>query len=293
MLLFGITLLALTTMPVSIVGRIGLALFAAISSPLLMDAFYGDKADTRHHLIAFGGLALTVTAWGFAIAFLGPDNPGRLRIAFMPAFIALTSAVCGYTLGFAAYTLAEGKAFRLNGFYAAAALFITYPLIGVFGLDYLFLAAGFGIFSGLVSTEEPDAGSAPLISIVVFTLFGLSLEIDSMAVMNTADLKLVAILATAMLCGRALVFSLASRVLQNTGGHSFSLTPLLTVGPLALIFLLRFLPGLPMLEGEQFQLLRICTASIFIILIFTSIQTWITQLASFLINRRASGQNSA
>lgn len=294
-LLTGITVLILTPLQVTPAWRLGLGLFAAAFSPLIMDALYGGRADARHHLIAVGGLFMTVSMWGFAVAYLGPANPDRLRIAFMPAFVALTSLVSGYALGLAAYVLGNGISLRRNRLYTAAVLFITYPLIGRFGLDYLFLAIGYGVFAGIARESEPDeTPMPPVVTITVFALFGLSLALDSMVEMDAVEWKLAALLSAAVIGGRGLIFPAVSLSLKKRGGLPMPAAPLIPIGPVALILALRFLPGLRESSGdngEQFALLRICTASIFIVLIITAIQTWTSRAIEFRNKRRPSREN--
>ena len=135
--------------------KIVFGLFASILSPLILHYSMDENTFDESSLqTAFGGLVTTIIIWGIASAAAATHYPGRIWLAFMPVIVGITSCAAGFIWAYTADKLIYRFSEKSRSLYPVAVLFLIYPLINIFGFDILFLAAGIGLYNGLIGTRN-------------------------------------------------------------------------------------------------------------------------------------------
>lgn len=230
-------------LPVNI--KVASALFAATLSPVTVhslrdaDPVTGDRAA-----VASGGFVAAVVLWGVATSFFGPSGTDKLRIAAMPVILGLTSLAAGFAWEYAGDTVFRYKSTGTDTLQRLTLVFLILPCARIFGLDYIFLAAGMGAYSGMMKERPSEDNRLDLFAgIVVFGMFGLKLPVAKTLLFGAEAWTFVLVLAAAVLFTRTVTISLASRFVARKAERWTNVRFLTISGPCAMILIERFIPG--------------------------------------------------
>ena len=255
--------------------KIILGLFSATFSPLTMYALIKNNESHNHYIqIAFGGFICAIALWGAAIAFIGPPHPDRVKLAFMPTAIGLTSIAAGFVWGLVTDKLLYQKSKKYLNLFPFTVMFLSFPIITEFGFDYLFISIGVGIYFGMISEcNEIGVASTELFSIVIFSFFGASLSVKDAFLLGTSGWSLVIFLTLILIFARFITVKFFMRIFSLEKTKPFVMLNIITGGPLTLIVLRKFIPGFTSgLTSEDLSLaFTICTTSMLITVIITTI----------------------
>ncbi len=273
--IFILTLGFFATLPIPLEAKIIMGLFSATFSPLMIYAFTEKNETAKPYIqLSFGGYTFAIILLGFLTAFHGTDFTLRIKLAFMPIFIAATSIIAGMVWGFAAEKLIYRTANFLKGLYPLAIIFLLYPLANKFGFDILFLAIGIGIHNGIFSEREKSLiEHSSISSLIVFALFGMNLSLEDAFLLGNSNWRLVAILITFFIFTRIIITRLSLHFISHEPKQLFSMIYFIPSGPMTLIILYRIIPAFEKTfsrETDIFKMYSIITTSIMIIAIFIS-----------------------
>lgn len=281
-MLLTIGFLAPVSMPLHV--KIILGLFAATFSPLMTFAYTGhDESPGNFTETAFGGFACAIILWGILMPILGQPLPGRIKLVFMPAVIGVTSLLTGFVWAFITEKLLYRKTPGMRYFFPLVVMFLIYPCCREIGLDYLFVAIGVGVYYGIISEKtENITVRTELPALIVFCILGTKLPVIDALLLGNAGWKIVTLLTLVIVFSRIITLKLSMRLFTaKTGPPTLELIHLIPYGPLSVLILMRFLPGfssVPGWEFDKFRVLSICTTSIILTIIFTSVIQLITDI---------------
>lgn len=255
--------------------KIIMSLFSATFSPLMIYTFAENKEYMKPYAqISFGGYFLVVILWGIFMAFHGFSNPGKVKLAFMPSFIALYSIIAGLVWGYLSDKLFYHN--RLGSFNTLVIMFLIYPFVNEFGLDFLFLAIGIGMYNGIFSEHKKSIIMQSTFSnIIIFGLFGMHLSLEGAFLLGKTNWSLVVILVSFLIFARIISARISLHFISHEPKQLPSIIYFIPCGPMALILIRRFLPGFKTsLSGEIdiFTIYSILTTSMMlVILIFLTL----------------------
>ena len=253
-------------------SKIIFGLLATLFSPLVV---FGTESEDSSRIqmmrTVLGGFTASIIMWGIATAVYSPHAPDRIRLAFMPLVIGISSLVTGFVWGFFAEKMIFRSSPKTQNLHSLASLFLMYPLIQVIGIDFIFLAIGFGVYNGLFS-EQPgkETDYSHIFLLIVFTLFGTKLSPENAVFLGKSGWTASCSIAAAIIVVRTAALSLMPRVKAGNKVRFREMTPFMTFGPLSIIILRRFLPGFQdALNGEMNSTTAyaICTISIMVTII--------------------------
>lgn len=254
--------------------KIIMGLFSATFSPLMIYSFTENNEIAKPYIqLSFGGYFFAVILWGFLTAFLGPSNPARVKIAFMPIVIAVLSIIAGVVWGYITEKLLYPEAKKLRSLYPLVVMSLAYPLINEFGFDFLFLAFGIGVYNGIFSEHEKTIIERSNFSaLIIFGLFGMHLSLDNIFLLGRSNWSLVAILVTFFIFTRIISTRLSLHFIPHETKQFPSIIYFIPCGPMTLILLRRFMPGFEMSLSGEFDLFKmysiLTTSMMLIIMIF-------------------------
>lgn len=261
--------------PVSIPLQVKIigGLFASTFSPLLCHFFTEHEESPKPYpAIAFGGFICSLVLWGIMIPFWDTALPHRLKLALMPIIIGITSISVGFAWGFLSEKLFYRKSGILKDLFPLAVMFLIYPCCGEIGLDYLFVAIGVGVYYGIISEQtETMYKNSELVSLIVFGLFGTRLSLTGAVLLDITNWIFVTLLILCIVLTRIITVKLTMKLLGSESVNSISTIYLIPYGPLAVIIIMRFLPGFSnVLEGDynRYTVSSIMTTSCILSLIF-------------------------
>ena len=236
----------LASSPAPLRIKVALGLFASTFSPFVV-YFYARRGNVSkdHVYIAFGGYLCALVLWGIMIAVFGPSGPHRIRIAFMPVMIGFTSLIAGISWAFLSERFLYAFIRNQSGFHRIAAMFLIYPCARELGLDFLFIAAGMGVYDGFISGRKTvgSEGSEPA-WMFVFVLFGMGLSIGDTFTIGIQGWTLVVTVLVSMVFCRFTTLSLARKLFGTGTGPASTHAYAVVYGPLTFLLLRRFIPGL-------------------------------------------------
>jgi len=274
-------------LPFPVTQKIMFGLFASILSPLILYSCMDENTFDESSLqTAFGGLVTTILIWGIASAAAVTQYPGRIRLAFMPVIVGLTSFVAGFIWAYVADKLIYRFSENVRSLYPVAVLFLIYPLINIFGLDILFLAAGIGLYNGLISERETsliEKSQIPLI--IVFAFFGTRLSLEKLFIIEKPELLLAVRITIILLFAKITMLMVARWILSLPRMNLWNISLFIPFGPLSIIVLGRFMPYYyEALTGDMntSTVYSICMISI----LLTIVISFITSVLFRLLTRR-------
>ena len=247
-----------------------MGLFSATFSPIMIYAVSENNTSVKSYIqLSLGGFLTAVLLWGILTAFIGLSATGKVRLAFMPLFISVTSAIAGFIWGYAAEKLLYKESNRVKSLYPLGVMFLAYPFINELGFDFLFLAVGIGMYNGIFSEREKSSIENSYISvIIIFGLFGMRLSLDNAVMLGSSDWSLVAMFVSFYICSRIISTMIALHFIPHEPKKIPSIIHMIPCGPMALILLQRFIPGFKAsLTGETdiATIYAVLTTSIMII----------------------------
>ena len=268
--LLTIAFLAPLSLPLQI--KIIMGLFGATLSPLMIHTYIGTNELSRSYTqIASGGYLFAIILWGVLVSLFGPENSERLRHAFMPAVICLTSIIAGFVWGYTTEIVLVPVSRVQKILSHFAIMFLIYPFCLITGLDYLFLAVGVGFYYGIISEQkESFIEQRELSSLIVFSFFGLKLGLVDAFLLGENGWVMTVFITLCVMFGRLITIKLLTIKILPTLKPFFSMAYIIPYGPLALITLTRFVPDLTT-QIHQLRLYSICTTSILLIIILLSL----------------------
>jgi|GEM_PF-3926993 Kef-type K+ transport system membrane component KefB len=242
---FVLTLGFFAPLSISIEIRIIMGLFCATFSPLVMHALT-EKNDTYTSFIqfSFGGYFFAMLLWSFFAVFNGSPGHAGLRLAFMPVVITISSIIAGIVWGFLSEKMLYNSVPHLRSIFPLAVVFLAYPFIGIFGLDFIFIAFGIGIYNGVFSErEETILETSNISTLMIFTLFGMHLSLEDAFLLGESNWKLVAVLVSFFIFSRLISTRITMHFLTREKINLSSMIYFIPGGPMTLILLRIFLPG--------------------------------------------------
>ncbi len=225
--------------------RIVMGIFCATSSPVAIYALTEKQKFSAHFVqFSFGGFFFAMLLWSFFTVFMGGPDHGGLKLAFMPVVITVTSIIAGIVWGFAAEKTFYHTMNAKRSLFPLATVFLAYPFIGIFGLDFIFIAFGIGIYNGVFSErKETLIEGTDLSALVVFALFGMHLSLEDAYMLGNANWRLVSVLVSFFIFSRLISARISLHFFTREGIPLSSMVYFIPGGPLILIMLRIFLPG--------------------------------------------------
>ena len=242
---FVLTLGFFAPLPVSAEIRIIMGLFCATCSPLAMFALT-EKRDLSAPFVqfSFGGFFFAMLLWSFFTVFKGSPEHAGLKLAFMPVVITVSSIIAGIVWGFVTEKTIFHKVNSKRSIFPLAAVFLAYPFIGIFGLDFIFIAFGIGIYNGVFSErKETLIEATDLSALIVFALFGMHLSLEDVYALGNANWRLVAVLVSFFIFSRLISTRITLHFIPREKIPFSSMVYFIPGGPMILILLRIFLPG--------------------------------------------------
>ncbi|MBT4483912.1 MAG: hypothetical protein HOC71_09570 [Candidatus Latescibacteria bacterium] len=267
-----LTIVLLLPFSIPIQMKIALGLFAATFSPLICFSYIEhDDLYPSGAQIAFGGFICAILLWGFMAPLWDQIYPSRIKLAFMPFVISITSILTGFVWVFLFEKLFSQESRSLKHFFPLATMFLIYPLCMEIGLDYLFVAIGAGIYNGLVSEWAKDSSKpAELSVLIVFSFFGTQLSLGEALLLGSTGWGIAALISAGIVFSKIATIKLSTNILFPQPRQHISTVCFIPYGPLALIALRRFLPGFGAgVNGEfdKFSIFSLCTIIIILTII--------------------------
>ncbi|HDY87485.1 MAG TPA: hypothetical protein ENH82_05125 [bacterium] len=275
LLIFILTLGFFAPLHIPIQTKIIMCLFSATFSPLMISAFNGNKSVKPYIQLSLGGFFFAVILWGIFTAFTGLAFTGRIKLAFMPFFLSVTSIVAGLVWGYIAEKMLYNESHKLKSLYPLAVMFLPYPLVNELGFDFIFLAIGIGVYNGIFSEREKSIiEQSDISALLIFGIFGMHLSLDDAILLGNANWSLVAIFVSFFIFSKIICTRLALHFISHEKKQLPSIIHIIPCGPMALIVLRRFIPEFnSQLTGdiEITAMYSILTTSILVIFILFSI----------------------
>jgi len=272
---FILTLGFFAPLSISLETRIIMGLFSATFSPLVIYTFTENNVIAKPYIqLSFGGYFFAIILWGFLTAFIGSPNTMRIKLAFMPIVITVSSIIAGIVWGYIAEKMLYRESSNLKSLYPLAVIFLSYPLVNELGFDFLFLAFGIGVYNGIFSEREKTIiERSDFSSLIIFALFGMHLSLEDAILLGSTNWKLVAVLISFFIFSRIISTGLSMHFISREKIYLPSIIYFIPCGPMTLILLHIFMPGFKMpLSGEidiskMFSILTTSMMLIFIIFI--------------------------
>ncbi|MFC1542097.1 cation:proton antiporter, partial [Candidatus Latescibacterota bacterium] len=230
---------------ISIEIRIIMCLFCATFSPVIMYALTeNDDKGKSYVQFSFGGLFFALLFWSFFAVFMGSPEHEGLRMAFMPAVITFSSIIAGIVWGFFAEKILNTKRVNVQSIYPLAVVFLSYPFISIFGLDFIFIAFGIGIYNGVFSERDVTIiEKSHFSTLIIFALFGMHLSLEDAYLLGDANWKLVAVLVSFYIFSRLISTRISMHFISHEKVEFPSMIYFIPGGPMTLVLLRIFLPG--------------------------------------------------
>jgi len=244
-LIFVFTLGFIAPLSLTVTSKIVFGLFASLLCPLMIHAYMDKNTRVDYFLqTALGGFVFLVIVWGIAVSLKIPHNPDRIRMAFMPTVIGVTSTVAGFVWAYVFERLIYNPSRKLQSLYPLTVLLLIYPFIKTFGFDFIFLAAGIGLYNGLISERENSLiENSELPLLIIFILFGSKLPLDTIYTLGKTGWTLALVLTIFIMFARIISLIITSRFLSLPPVKPGEVFLFIPFGPLSIIILQRFLPG--------------------------------------------------
>lgn len=226
-------------------SKIIFGLLASLFPPLVV--FSSGSDDTSRIPImrtVFGGFTASIIMWGIATAVYIPHVPDRIKIAFMPVVIGVSSVVAGFVWGFIAEKMIFRPSPKTRNLHSLASMLLLYPLIKIAGFDFIFLAIGIGIYNGLVSERTDDEiDDSHIFLLIVFTLFGTKLSLENAVLLGKSGWIASMVITAAIIIVRTAILSIMPQAVSGMRGRFREMTSFMMFCPMSIIVLKRFLPG--------------------------------------------------
>ncbi|MBN1291993.1 MAG: cation:proton antiporter [Candidatus Latescibacteria bacterium] len=250
---FALTIGFIAPLQLQTGSKIVCGLFASVFSPLIMFAAQDNKSSNDSALqIAFGGMITAIIFWGVVTAYAHPENPDRVKLAFMPVILGATSAIAGFVWAYVTEKLIYDNSPGIRNIYPLAIIFLIYPLINFYGLDVLLLAIGIGLYNGVISNREQSfIENSQIPMIIVFTIFGTRLSMEKMVALGNPGWMFAIILTIFLLFTKTITILISRKVFSLPSLSFPGLSMFVPYGPLSILIMGRFLPKLRvLLKGE-------------------------------------------
>lgn len=257
-------------------AKLVFGLFAATFSPVLIHALGGGgTTEPRQTGMAVGGYVASIVLWGVTSSLVSVMGTDRIKLSAMPVIISATSCVAGFVWSHAADTMLKAASLRAKSLYPVAVMLLIYPFVKVAGLDMIFLAAGIGLHSGLMTTREETLIERSMIPLYIVGIFyGIRLYLLEGFLMDSETWSLTATVLAFLTLSRIVTGMAAARFIGRIGLTARQAALFLPSGPLAIILLRRFLPGFQVALGSAMSLATVysvCVEIMLILLVLTSV----------------------
>ena len=221
------------------------ALFAATTAPISAEVLARDDSGAAGGAMALGGMLSMLCIWGVATALVGDAAAWEtVRAALMPMVVGITSLVAGTVWGFVMYELGASLRTGSGTFTVISGSFLVLPCMGALGLDLLLLGAGMGCYVALLSPEPRSENSTAYWSIpVLFIVLGLRIPLSHIIMLGPEGWIRIGIVTVTALTFRTIAFDILPRLFGSMASRRTVLMAALPAGPVAILFLRRFLPG--------------------------------------------------
>ena len=185
-------------------------------------------------------------------AFLAMMVAIALQVNASPLVEVIYYVVAGLAWGYVMYEPGASPGTGTPTFTVIAGSFLVLPLVGALGLDLVLLGAGIGCYIALFSTDPHTENPAAHWSVpALFILLGLRIPLMHILVLGPEGWILIGIVTVIALAVRVLAFGTLSRAFDRMSSRRDICMAALPAGPIAILFLHRFLPGCAASSGGE------------------------------------------